>query len=286
MKMFGNIKLKLAVVMAMASVQLLAQGHDNNTRVKPGDIFYTEAGTNAKKFVDYKSWNSSLGTAEGIVFYSYYGTRPEAPNAAPAWHGWIVDKEETSLGGNYGGGVSWSLSLNAQNQYPGYNIPNLIDLPNISDAMKDTAGYTNTKLIMEGFRDATDTEFQGSARWEGYQGPHAAVVCYSKEGGTPLTGEPLYQSSHPWYLPALGQLNMLWGQIAVVNTALSESGCGNPIRVDGWRQWWASTEVDKVWDSGSNRYRPHAYTTGPNTCVNTDGTDHYGPHFVRAMRSF
>lgn len=284
MKMFGNLKLKLAVVIAMASVQLLAQGHGNTTRVKPGDIFYTEAGTNAKKFVDYNSWNSSLGTPEGVVFYSYYGPRPDHPTETPAWHGWIVDKKETSNGGTGpdGHGVSWSLSYQAQNSYPGYNIPNLIDLPNISDAMKDTAGFTNTRLIMEGFRDADVYELQGTARWEGLLGPHAAVVCYSKEGGTP-TAEPLYQSSHPWYLPALGQLNMLWGQIGVVNKALEKLGTdGKPIRAERWQQLWASTEVD--FNPSNNR--PHAYTTGPNTCVNTDGTDHYGPHFVRAVRSF
>lgn len=251
--MFRNLKTRLAVVLALASAQLLAQGHDNTTRVKPGDIFYIEAGTNAKRFIDYRSWNSGLGTPQGVVFYSYYGPRPSAPTETPSWHGWIVDKDLTSPS------CAWCM---CQQSAGGIDI-----LTNyaLEDAMLDTAGYQNTKKIIEVFNDPkTDPVYR--TEYDSWGNYSAAPACYHKDN-----------TSHSWYLPALGQLNVLIGQLGVVNAALSV--CGTPIRVSGWCNWWSSTQRQTT-------IRPQIAVIGPNACINTDGQDQYGPHLVRAVKSF
>lgn len=83
-------------------------------------------------------------------------------------------------------------------------------------AIYDLNGYINTQIILETF--SNDTTYS-----EDYQAFHAVDF----ENG--------------WYLPAIGQLNYLYGNLIEVNSSLYMAG-GVPFETGSSWRYWSSTE--------------------------------------------
>lgn len=72
---------------------------------------------------------------------------------------------------------------------------------------------------------------------DGYQNTQVVLQSYSNH---------LYAFSHidfenGWYMPAIGQLNYLYGNLVEVNASLTLVG-GVPFSINGGWQYWSSTE--------------------------------------------
>jgi len=104
----------------------------------------------------------------------------------------------------------WAIHLENQGnkQWGNFGI-DIPDLPNKGE--NDTAGYSNTQII-RAYGDASTY-------------PAAWAVDFD----------------NGWYLPAIGQVNMLYGVIPTLNTSLEIVG-GTPFSMDGYWTLWSSTE--------------------------------------------
>lgn len=100
-------------------------------------------------------------------------------------------------------GVAWNGD--------GIDIPDLNNYSNIFDALADYNGYANTQII----RAAGDASVY--------------PVAWSMD------------FDHGWYLPAVGQLNMLLSEIVVLNPSLQLVG-GDPFSMYSTDWYWSSTE--------------------------------------------
>lgn len=100
-------------------------------------------------------------------------------------------------------GIEWSNSLS--------DIENLPNIENHRTLLKDFDGYHNTQIIRN-----TGNNIQYPAAW-----------CMDFD--------------HGWYLPAAGQLNVLYAQIPTINNTLQQIGV-NPFNNTFW--YWSSTEYD------------------------------------------
>ncbi len=116
------------------------------------------------------------------------------------------------------GGHGWAVHLNDESvgtkwcvTASAYNVPNLTDFSDISVAMLDYDGHLNTQKI----RNA-GTE---------YRYPAAYVVDFN-DG---------------WYIPALGQLNLLFALSPFINNSLQIVG-GYPFAMNANIRYWSSTE--------------------------------------------
>ena len=121
-------------------------------------------------------------------------------------HGWAVSK--VSQNDN----IRWGSS-----QFSQHDIPDLYNFDNWRDAIRDFDGYSNTQKIL----------------------------AYSSVSSTPSASFPAVYAAvgygDGWYLPSAGQLNVLFGEILVVNSSLGLSGLGGtPISPD--KALWSSTE--------------------------------------------
>lgn len=150
------------------------------------------------------NWPAAGKTAKGIVFYVDASGR----------HGWAVDKNITLCGvpndlGNVV--VKWS-----SNNYSNRDIPDLHNFDQWRDAIRDFDGHSNTQII----RDYTNATTQNVETY-----PAAWSVDF--ENG--------------WYIPAAGQLNILFGEILVVNASLALSGIGG-AQISPDDEIWSSTE--------------------------------------------
>ena len=120
-------------------------------------------------------------------------------------------------------GGAWIVALND------LNIPNfplrwgvsqdISSIPNLGSgspllAMADTAGYNNTM----------------------------GIVTYSQYTITAAHG--IVNNLPPgWYLPAVGQLSMIYAQLPLIETALIDAG-GSPMKSGTWDTYWSSSEMD------------------------------------------
>lgn len=120
-------------------------------------------------------------------------------------------------------GGAWIVALND------LNIPNfplrwgvsqdISSIPNLGSgspllAMADTAGYNNTM----------------------------GIVTYSQYTITAAHG--IVNNLPPgWYLPAVGQLSMLFAQLPLIETPLIDAG-GSPMKSGMWDTYWSSSEMD------------------------------------------
>lgn len=120
-------------------------------------------------------------------------------------------------------GGAWIVALND------LNIPNfplrwgvsqdISSIPNLGSgspllAMADTAGYNNTM----------------------------GIVTYSQYTITAAHG--IVNNLPPgWYLPAVGQLCLLFAQIPLIETPLIDAG-GSPMKSGTWDTYWSSSEMD------------------------------------------
>ena len=158
-----------------------------------GDILCTDG-----SIVKRSKYTQSRKTAKGIVFWIDHTDL----------HGWAVDLRETIL-------CQWSI-INI-------DIPDLVNEDdNLDDlnrdaikAYRDTAGYTNTRII----------------RAFGTPESHPAAYAVDFQNG--------------WYLPAARQLHFLQPQFDEMNISLRLVG-GTPIRTyegGDFCWYWSSTEV-------------------------------------------
>ena len=120
-------------------------------------------------------------------------------------------------------GGAWIVALND------LNIPNfplrwgvsedISSIPNLGSgspllAMADTAGYNNTM----------------------------GIVTYSQYTITAAHG--IVNNLPPgWYLPAVGQLCLLFAQLPLIETPLIDAG-GSPMKSGTWDTYWSSSEMD------------------------------------------
>ena len=119
-------------------------------------------------------------------------------------HGWAVSK--TSIDNK-----RWS-----SNNYSQYDIPGLTNYENWLDAIKDFDGYTNTQIIRDYSYNSSTPNLSYPAAW-----------AVDFESG--------------WYIPAAGQLNVLFGEILVVNNSLALPGVGGTQILPN-NVLWSSTE--------------------------------------------
>ena len=166
-------------------------------------------------------------------------------------------------------GSGWAMALHdEEDQLPWSTTDvDILALPNYSSTfaqamLADTSGYTNTQQI----RISLGT------------GNHYAAGAVDFE--------------HGWYLPALGQLAMIYAQLPLLQTALLSSG-GTPMATEGTLldiygiSYWSSTEVANQ-QAGSLSFinDPVNFIT----LTAATGTPHsymkQQPLRVRAVRSF
>ena len=114
---------------------------------------------------------------------------------------------------------------------------------NARDAITDLNGYSNTQKI----RNAGN-----AAKY-----PAAYAVDFA----------------NGWYLPAAGQLRLLFGEIVTLNASLQVVG-GTPFSMDSGWWYWSSTEYGQsdAWHVG---YRGNVY-----------GDPKNGYYRVRSVRAF
>lgn len=120
-------------------------------------------------------------------------------------HGWAVKLTAT-------GNIRWA----SKNQYAKHDIPGLYNYEQWKEAIKDFNGYSNTQVIDD----------------------------YSHNSTQPTSSFPILDGlgfENGWYIPAIGQLNVLFGAIPTVNASLGLSGVGGtPIGAE--ERLWSSTE--------------------------------------------
>lgn len=107
-----------------------------------------------------------------------------------------------------GMGITWNGSET--------DIPNLHNYINYIDAIADRDGYANTQHIR-----AAGNASSYSAAW-------------------------LVDNANGWYLPAAGQLRLLYAEIVTVNASLQVVG-GVQISINSNWWYWSSTEYDRHW---------------------------------------
>ena len=176
---------KLSLILFLfVTLRLFAQ-----TPVAIGDILCTDG-----SIINPNDYAASGRTALGIVFFVDESDQ----------HGWAVHLE-------YQGMVPWCYNL--------IDVPSLPNIRKFRDAIKDTDGYTNTKII----------------RGHGSASTFPAAWAVDFDNG--------------WYLPAAGQIRQLYGYIPEINQSLDIVG-GQPFSLNSNWWLWASTECDSegAWD--------------------------------------
>lgn len=240
-------------------------------RIKPGDILYLD-GQGQEGFVDYREWDSDNppGTALGVVFYSYYGTRPcDAEGQAKGWHGWVVALDESEP-------CAWApentLCYNhcvASHTVDGVDTPWNPHALFVSYANGDTCGWQNTKR----FLDYVYTENNMALSEE--VSPAFHYIFAEKNGVQDLSQKPVMQDD-TWYLLSYGQLRVLYGYLGCVNKAMV--ACGGTMLSEG--SWYSSTEVGPTCEQAVWCYHYDGYTSV------ADGWLKKHERQVRAVRSF
>lgn len=125
-------------------------------------------------------------------------------------HGWAVSLEELT-------NVKWS---NFSHSNPEIDITGLPNISSYWDALYDFDGYTNTSII----RNESLTSYPSNPSWAF---PAAWAVDFNQG----------------WYLPAMGQLRLMYGHLATLNASLQlvDNAMLFPMDVE-IAYYWSSTE--------------------------------------------
>ena len=155
-------------------------------------------------------------------------------------HGWAIDLQDA-------GSFKWGT----------YNLDTPLTNYNSSDrlAIYDLDGYRNTEVIYAAYHD-NDSIFNTD-----YQ----AFSNLDFENG--------------WYLPAIGQLNYLYGNLIEVNAGLYTAG-GTPFETGTSWRYWSSTEFSA---SGAWYIQASGFIRGDSGYVEPRKNNSYR---VRAARNF
>lgn len=223
------------ILLFMAGLVAVAQENGYlSHRIKPGDILYLD-GNGEECFLNYRQWDNDNppGEAQGVVFYSYYGTSPFGlENEPSAWHGWVVSLDES-------GPLSWAPENSCCYDtcvalYPveGINTPWNPYFDHLLYAIADTCGWQNTKRFLEYVYTGKGLSLSESIS------PAFMYLFAEKNGVVDFTQKPLMKGDS-WYLMGYGQLRVLYGVMGCVNTALA--ACGGTLFTEN--EWYSSTEV-------------------------------------------
>ena len=115
-----------------------------------------------------------------------------------------------------------------------FDVPSLPNITTDSAAIADWQGKNNTRLVLE------------YCKANGQSCPAFEYVNSYKTEGT-IAGD--------WYLPAMGELNAIYENRDVLNTALGKVG-GITLDFSTWSCYWSSSEYSKieVWEKCSGDY--------------------------------
>ena len=267
---FKRMYLFVFLIIACFSVTAQESGYLVN-RIKPGDICYRDT-EGHEQFVDYRQWDQANppGTALGVVFFSYYGTRPcGIEGVEKAWHGWIVsvDQNDTCIFAP----VTSICYDTCVALYPveGINTPyNPAELPS-SLCVADTCGWQSTKRLLEFIYTGCGAVLSDETL------PALRYIFSEKNGINDFSQKPP-MTADSWYLMGYGQLRILYGYLGPVNAAMAACG-GALFSVE---TWYTSTEV-------SYRYPKSVWSYGHDgTNCTTAGWFKDKGRVVRAVRSF
>lgn len=141
----------------------------------------------------------------------------------------------------------WAVALQDAGSYAWGCNDSDMPLPNYGNkrqAIYDLDGYENTRIVRENCTSS------------------AAFYAVDFENG--------------WYVPALGQLNYLYGNLVEVNASLLVAG-GTPFGNGSWT-YWSSTEYSSAyaWNLSSSGELYYYY----------NGNYKYDSHSVRGVRAF
>ena len=129
-----------------------------------------------------------------------------------------------------------------------FDVPGINNISSSSAATGDWQGKNNTKLVLEYCKD------------NGYSCPAFEYVNNYKTEGT---------KEGDWYLPAMGELNAIYSNKSVLNTALSKIG-GTKVEAaeayslssteapdkSFWRIYFNNGDIDNVRKSNNGNVRP------------------------------
>ena len=261
------------ILLLIASVMAVAQerGYLTN-RIKPGDIFYLDNQGN-ECFMDYRLWDrdNPPGEAQGVVFYSYYGTFPSGVEGGEeGWHGWIAALDEVD-----------SLVWAPENSLCYDTVVALYPVEGISTpwnpyheavafAIGDTCGWQNTQRFLEFVYTGSGTVLSDAVS-------SAFTYLFTEKNGIDDFSQKPIMTPTSWYLMGLGQLRVLYGYAGCVNSAMA--ACGGTLLSNN-KKWLSSTEVGVTRHNGVwYLYYDGSTPSAPGWLKHYSGT-------VRAVRSF
>lgn len=210
-------------------------------RVKIGDICYQDSG-GVEHFIDYRDWDleNPPGTVLGVVFYTYYGPLTYDPSSPKAWHGWIVEVDQSEP-------MIWAptTSVCYSNCVALYEMEGINTPWNPHDNQKlyaclDTCGWQNTYR----FLDFVYT-LHGRVLSDAIS-PVFYHVFSQKNGVTDFSVKPT-MDHRTWYLPAFGQLRAMYSAVGYLNAALN--ACGGTLFYQ--EDWYSSTELGSTVPTGA-----------------------------------
>ena len=138
----------------------------------------------------------------------------------------------------------------------------------LQDAGSFTWGPTNNDTPLGNYTNKRQAIYD----LDGYQNTQVVRQC-----GTNYPAFYAVDFDNGWYLPAIGQLNYLYGNLVEVNTGLEVAG-GAPFEMDGDWRYWSSTEY-------SDNYAWSLYSTGELTSYYSNYYK-YNSWRVRGVRAF
>ena len=121
-------------------------------------------------------------------------------------HGWAIDLQDASASCNWSNGGTDTPLTNYSTGSNGVRL-----------AIYDLDGYRNTEIIYDAYHDNDSI----------YNADYQAFSILDFENG--------------WYLPSIGQLNYLYGNLIEVNAGLYAAG-GTPFETGSSWIYWSSTE--------------------------------------------
>ena len=152
----------------------------------------------------------------------------------------IVGLKNINSSGIEGNLVVYWTSSNTRDYY---DIPNLTNYSLSTDAEKDTNGKSNTATILA-YASANGKTVQAATATSLY----APNVC----------GSETMCAKGNWYLPAMGELWMMYNNLSTIDNVLNSVG-GTKLKHSGANYFWSSTEchLQGAWVLdfyNSNRY--------------------------------
>ena len=236
-------------------------------RVSVGDVLCTDGSV-----LRVDSFLTTDKTAMGIVFFI-------EPNDPFHQHGRAV-----ALYDAYGDECDWAAKTVANNVHSITRpVTNSSQANPHIDAMLDMNGYENCLRILETATSAGINSVQVNAP--------AFWYCWYYDHLTHTTG----QEHKQWYLPALGELNLLYANRFVVGKTMKILESMNKAEIMRFNHFWNNQADSKYWSStedcvqSGNTFQYDALCLSSNGQLNNKNTKYKAnnnPRYVRAIIKF